>query len=229
MRLSVFPWRLWHIVKPDASRAEKEQVAQDFFDLPECCLGYFCKRLRIVLPTPAALMGPQGLAIIHVWLRTLLWSTYNVEKEHGACRRLASGCGPARNFTLVSRERLLESVRSVHLEKVCFDPAHEGSGAYQCGKLALAMQAHAEAMRNPLAAPISSVQVAGAPGAAGDAGGHGHAVDEAPEVAELGAGEVGEVAAGDAPQDRLFLRVCCARDNLRVLARLAVDIWRPDR
>lgn len=44
-------------------------------------------------------------------------------------RRLIGGVGPARNFSLVSRERVLEGTRTIHIERGCVDPCGAHSNA----------------------------------------------------------------------------------------------------
>lgn len=123
MRLDAFPVRLWLVVDQSAPEDVRRRCAEEFCALPGCCVGAFGRGLQKVCPTAADLLSTTGQCIIRGWLRALQWSIYASEKEHASCRRLCQGHGPARNWTLVARERVMEAARTVHVERCCFDPA----------------------------------------------------------------------------------------------------------
>ena len=123
LRLSTFPVKLHLLVDAGVAQDERERCAEEFLALPDCCLGVFGRGLKRRCPTMELLLGLRGKAIIKTWLRTVQWSIYACEKEHASCRRLCNGHGPGRKWTLVSRERVLEGVRSVHIDRCDYDPA----------------------------------------------------------------------------------------------------------
>ena len=122
LRLRAFPYQLWVLADGTFDDATCRRAAESFLRLPDCCVGFFGKRLRLLCPTVAALLSSLGRATVASWLRTLIWSVYGCEKEHASCRRLLLGAGPSRNWTLCARERLLECSRTVHLERTSCDP-----------------------------------------------------------------------------------------------------------
>lgn len=124
IRLSAWPYRLWTLVDPQATAETKGDVARALFAALPCCLGFFAHRVRNLLGTEAALCGTFGQLVLTMWLRTLVWSIYGCEREHGSIRRLVNGStlGPARNFSLPARERILEETRNIHIDRVRVDP-----------------------------------------------------------------------------------------------------------
>lgn len=121
--LSSFPWRLWVLKDGSFDDAVCKDVADELFRERGCCLGWFGRRLRAFLPDAEALLSPLGRATLSTWFRTLVWTIYGCEKEHGSCRRLLHGAGPSWSWTLAARERLLECSRTVHIERTSWDPA----------------------------------------------------------------------------------------------------------
>ena len=125
LRLGSQPYRLWVLCDDSIPEAEREAAMDEFLATPECCLGLLGQQLRRLFPTVEALRGPKCRLLLHVWMRTLIWSIYGCEKEHGSVRRLVGGsqsAGPGRNFSAVVRERVLETTRTQHIERVHYDP-----------------------------------------------------------------------------------------------------------
>lgn len=91
--LASWPYKLWPIVDGSTTEEGKQAIAQEFLAARPCCLGYFAGRLRALLDTEAKLRGPLGAMVLTVWLRTLTWSVYGCEREHGSIRRLVGGGG----------------------------------------------------------------------------------------------------------------------------------------
>lgn len=123
LRLRSFPLCLWVLVEHGVPQQTREDVAASFQAQPGCCLGFFGRKLKALCPTKESLLSALGRTIIRTWLRSQHWSIYDAEKEHAACRRLCSGQGPARNFTFVARERVMEGARTRHVERCEVDPA----------------------------------------------------------------------------------------------------------
>lgn len=122
VRLRSFPYRLWIVADGTFRENLCQSTAEAFFREPPCCVGFFGQRLRQLCPDVKALLGPLGRTTIATWLRTLVWSIYQCEKEHTSCRRLLLGAGPSRSWTLCARGRLLECSRVVHLERTRHEP-----------------------------------------------------------------------------------------------------------
>lgn len=122
LRLASQPYRLWVLCVDGTSEAERLQAVEEFLQLPECCLGWFGTRLRRLFSTRQALLAPLAKTVLSSWLSTLIFSIYACEREHASMRRLISGVGPARNFSLVARERVLEGTRTINIERGCSDP-----------------------------------------------------------------------------------------------------------
>lgn len=123
LRLQTFPVKLWMLVAPSIGEELRRQVAHDFLAMRPCCVGIFGKALQRKFPTVQSLLGTEGRCVIQGWLSTLQWAIYSCEKEHASCRRLAGAGGPGRSWPLVARERVMESARALHLERVGMDPA----------------------------------------------------------------------------------------------------------
>lgn len=153
LRLSSFPYRLWVIADGTCDEQVCQEVVGEFFGASTCCLGFFGQRLRQMFPTPADLLSTLGRTTVATWMRTLVWSIYTSEKEHASCRRLLLGSGPARNWALCCRERVLEHARTVHMERTASDPSQVPlplpSRATPAQHLAAAVVANATP-RNPL-------------------------------------------------------------------------------
>lgn len=122
LRLNSYPYRLWVLCAEGVPAADRASVADEFFAMPGCCLGWFGARLRRLFKTRAALLGPLAKVTLSTWLSTLIFSVYACEREHASMRRLISGVGPGRNFSLVARERVLEGTRTINIERGCSDP-----------------------------------------------------------------------------------------------------------
>lgn len=124
LRLRTFPVMLWWLVEPGVDEARRQQVAREFFALRSCCLGVFGRGLKRECPTPELLLGVKGQAIVQGWLESQTWTIYACEKEHASCRRLVlGGGGPARHWSYVARERVMECARSIHIQRCSIDPA----------------------------------------------------------------------------------------------------------
>lgn len=123
LRLSSFPLLLWILAALGADEGACRAAAESFCNMRGCCIGWFGRRLRSVFPNPDALLSQPGRAAIAVCLRSHSWSIYAAEKEHSSCRRLVHGAGPARNWSLVARDRLLECSRTIHIERTSFEPS----------------------------------------------------------------------------------------------------------
>lgn len=123
LKLNTFPYRLWVLADEACDADARATTATEFYVKPTCCLGFFGQALRRLFPDAATLLSTFGRTTVATWLRTLTWSIYGCEKEHASCRRLLQGTGPSRSWTLCARERLLESSRTVHLERTSWDPA----------------------------------------------------------------------------------------------------------
>lgn len=158
VRLRSFPYRLWVIADGSVDQRCCSDVAAEFLRQPSCCIGFFGQRLRELCPDVASLLGRLGRATVATWLRTLVWSIYQCEKEHASCRRLLLGAGPARNWTLCARERVLERSRVVHMERVTADGAGDvAERASSAERLAAAVgQGMAPPSQNPLL-PITNI------------------------------------------------------------------------
>lgn len=126
VRLRSFPYLLAILLDNTISPERRRAVAAAFLRLRPCCVGPFGEKLQVLFPTPEALLSAAGLACIRVWLRCMLWSTYNCERENASLKRLCQSEGRGRNFSLVARERLMECVRAVHIERTECDPMHGG-------------------------------------------------------------------------------------------------------
>lgn len=123
LRLGCFPYRLWVLCDDRVGAEAKQAAINAFHGLPACCAGWFGKQLKQLFPTKEALAGPLCKVVIQTWQRTLIFSTYGCEREHASVRRLVGGSvGPGRNFSLVARERVLETARSVHIDRLHSDP-----------------------------------------------------------------------------------------------------------
>lgn len=175
LRLSCGAYPLWVLTEDTAPVEDKLTVARNFLWARECCLGYFGVRLRQLLGTEAALRGPLARLAITMWLRTLIWSVYGCEREHGSIRRLVTGTGAGpRNFSLVARERVLEETRCIHAERTEVDPrvCLEGDGTRRrldADAAAPLLEAGPSATSAPLHSPLESrlLPWAGGAGAAG--------------------------------------------------------------
>lgn len=129
LRLGSFPYKLWVLDDDRVSAHARQQVVEEFHDLPSCCAGWLGGQLKKLFPTKEALAGPLCRITLSTWLRTLIFSTYACESEHASVRRITGhSIGPARNFSLVARDRVLESTRTVHMDRVRCDPR-------DCGEL----------------------------------------------------------------------------------------------
>lgn len=128
VRLRCFPFRLALLVFPEVPADRKAAIAEEFLQKSACCVGPFGKQLQRLYGSVDRLLSHAATATITVWLRSQYWSIYACERENGSLRRLIHSAGPARNFTLVARERVMESVRSVHVGRVQCDPM-QGAGA----------------------------------------------------------------------------------------------------
>lgn len=114
VRLRSFPLRLALLLKPELPLEKKRLVATEFLLLRPCCVGPFGARLQSLFPSTEDLLSPHAEATLTVWLRSMLWTTYGCESERGSIRRLCQSSGRGRNFTLIARERLMESARTAH-------------------------------------------------------------------------------------------------------------------
>lgn len=122
-RLEAFPMRLWVVADPSTTPEQRLRCAQAFVSQPDCCVGVCGQGIRRLCPTAESLLAPVGQALIKTWLKSVQWSIHSCEKQHASCRRLCAGSGPAKNWTLVARERVAESLRAVHLRRTGVDPA----------------------------------------------------------------------------------------------------------
>lgn len=122
VRLRSLPLRLAILLNQDLAVEQRAAVASEFLSSRPCCVGPFGARVQKMFDTVESLLSPTAGATIAVWLRSLLWTTYGCEREHGSVRRLCHSAGQGRNFTLIARERLMESVRTIHMEKTKVDP-----------------------------------------------------------------------------------------------------------
>lgn len=118
----VAPYRLWVLTSESATDAERLEVINDFLASPRCCLGWVGARLRDQFPSAEALSSGLAKLVVMSWMRSLVFSIYACEREHASMRRLIGGAGPARNFSLVVRERILEATRNIHTERGGTDP-----------------------------------------------------------------------------------------------------------
>lgn len=123
LRLQTFPVKLWVLVEPGVDPSHRREVAEEFLALLPCCAGIFGKSLQALCPTVESLLSLRGRGIIKGWLNTLHWTIYACEKEHASCRRLVHSDGPGRQWSLVARERVMESIRTLHLQRTSNDPA----------------------------------------------------------------------------------------------------------
>lgn len=172
LKLNSFPHRLWVLADDACTEEDRRAAAEAFYALPPCCIGFFGQQLRRLFPNANSLLSTGGRTAIATWLRTLIWSIYNCEKEHASCRRLLLGTGPARSWTLAARERLLECSRTIHMERATWDPASDirpGLAGPPAQQLAGAAMAGAPAtavaaIQNPLHAdPCRSADGVGIP------------------------------------------------------------------
>lgn len=122
-RLHAFPYKLWLLVEPGVPHSTRQACAEEFSQLPSCCLGVFGRCLKKRCPNSDALLSHDGRTIVKAWLDSVQWSIYACEKEHASCRRLCEGTGPGRNWSLVARERVAEQVRAAHKQMLGMDPA----------------------------------------------------------------------------------------------------------
>lgn len=129
VRLRSFPLKLWMLVESGVSEEIRRQTAMDFLAEPECCLGIFGAGLKKLCPTLEDLLGDLGQTVVKTWLRSQHWSTYDCEKDHGSVRRLCSGTGPGRNWSLVARERVMEAARSIHTERTATEKTGRSSSS----------------------------------------------------------------------------------------------------
>lgn len=134
VRLRAFPLRLAVLLNDQVPPPERVAIAEEFLSMRSCCVGPFGARLQQLFPTVAELSSPCARATLSVWLRSLLWTTYACEREHASVRRLCHSAGQGRNFTLIARERLMESVRTVHIERTKCDPMQEAAPSLASGK-----------------------------------------------------------------------------------------------
>lgn len=144
---------LWVLATGDADEDTLRRIAGGFYQLPDCCIGWFGRRVRNMFADAEALGSTQGRATLAVWLRGMSWSIYGAKKEHSSCRRLISGAGPARTFSMVARERLVECSRTVLIDKMSCEPraAGESRRPSAAGQLAASVAQAARAGRqNPL-------------------------------------------------------------------------------
>lgn len=123
IRLRTFPIRLWLLVDDEVPQEDRTRCASEFLRLPDCCTGVFGQSLKAFCPDVSSLLSCRGTTVVKTWLRAMQWSIYSSEKEHASCRRLCAGDGPGRNFTIAARERVIECLRCIHVERVGFDPA----------------------------------------------------------------------------------------------------------
>lgn len=123
LRLGSFPYRLWILTDDAAGDEVKRRTVEEFHSLSSCCAGWFGSQLKRLFPTKEDLAGPLAGLCIMTWLRTLIFSTYGCEREHASVRRIVGGAvGPARNFSLVARERVMECTRAIHIDRLHCDP-----------------------------------------------------------------------------------------------------------
>lgn len=123
IRLHSFPLNLWLLAEPGVDGRTQRECAATFCSMEPCCLGVFGRRLRALCPTAQSLLSNFGRTVISTWLASMQWSFYPCEKEHASCRRLCNASGPARNWSLAARERLVEGVRATHKERCGVDLA----------------------------------------------------------------------------------------------------------
>lgn len=122
-KLASFPYKLWILTDDAASDGAKQKVVEDFHAMLPCCAVWSGSSLQKLFPTTKALAGPLASVTILTWLRTLVFSTYGCEREHASVRRIVGGTvGPARNSSLVARDRVLECTRAIHIDKLHVDP-----------------------------------------------------------------------------------------------------------
>lgn len=84
MRFREFPYRLQFFCNGAATQADRQEACDKFFALPSHCLSVGARRLRIILGSPATLMGPKGQQLAEMLDRTLTFSTHTVEVDHKA-------------------------------------------------------------------------------------------------------------------------------------------------
>lgn len=125
LRLNAWPYRLWILTEEGMPAQMKSDAVDAFLGSPECCLGWFGSGLRSLFPARADWEGSLSKLVLSTWMRTMLWSIYGCEREHSAVRRLVTGVGPARNFTLAARDRIIENTRAIHLERMHRDPRQQ--------------------------------------------------------------------------------------------------------
>lgn len=123
VRFRTYPYKLWVLVDDKTSAEVKRAAIEEFHGLPSCCAGWFGSQLQRLFPTEDSLSSPLCRIVLTTWLATLIFSTYACEAEHASVRRIVGGSvGPARNFSLVARDRVLECTRAVHMERMHQDP-----------------------------------------------------------------------------------------------------------
>jgi hypothetical protein len=73
-----FPWRLYPLVREEATPEERIQCAQDLLEAPECCVDTgFSARLRALAPDHGSLLDPRLQQFLqHVFLRLVPSSTF---------------------------------------------------------------------------------------------------------------------------------------------------------
>lgn len=187
VRLSVWPYPLWVLADDAATEQSRDDVCEALLSARPCCLGYFASRVRALFPDKASLKGPLAQLTLTMWLRTLVWSVYGCEREHGSIRRLVNGtgAGPARNFTLAARERVLEETRGIHMQRVHCDPRQEAEGPAKPAKRlrGVAEEEPASIEENPLYGQILPRQPEAGGEASSSAGPQGGAVASRPNQA----------------------------------------------
>lgn len=107
LRFREFPYRLQFFCSGAATQADRQTVCDEFFALPSHCLSVSARRLRTIVQSPLALMGPKGRQLAEMLDRTLTFSTHPVEVDHKApatkLHRVGVGGGASGNLLKLCR------------------------------------------------------------------------------------------------------------------------------
>lgn len=124
LRLNSFPYKCWVLGDKAASDMDKRAAIDDFLAAPDCCLGWFGRRLRAVFGTQEALSSVFCQVVIMTWMRTLIFSIYSCERPRLSAQTLdrprpceellacGSGEGARRHPSHPHRTRLRRPSRS---------------------------------------------------------------------------------------------------------------------